>query len=69
MKESQFDENLYGLIKSLNIYAKIRGKEYHYEIYTDDNKKSTDEGYFILISKGEKVNIYLRKTKTFIFFL
>ena len=66
MKESQFDENLYGLIKSLNIYAKIKGKEYHFEIYTKDNKKSTDEGYFILISKGEKVDLYLRKTKTFI---
>lgn len=66
MKENQFDEDLYGLIKSLNIYAKIRGKEYHYEIYTEDNKKSTDEGYFILISKGAKVNLYLRKTKSFI---
>jgi len=66
MKETQFDENLYGLIKSLNIYAKIRAKEYHYEIYTEDNKRSTDEGYFILISKGEKVDLYLRKTKTFI---
>jgi hypothetical protein len=66
MKESQLDEDLYGLIKSLNIYTKILGKEYHYEIYTKDNKKSTDEGYFILISKGEKVSLYLRKTKTFI---
>lgn len=66
MKKSQIDEDLLGLIKSLNIYAKIRGKEYHYEIYTKDNKKSTDEGYFILISKGKKINLYLRKTKTFI---
>jgi len=62
--EIQDSENIIGLIKSLNIYAVIKNKEYHYEIYSIDNEK-TDEGYFILLSKGENSNLYLRKTKEF----
>lgn len=62
--EIQDSENIIGLIKSLNIYAKISNKEYHYEIYSIDNAK-TEEGYFILLSKGVNSNLYLRKTKEF----
>ena len=62
--EIQDSENIIGLIKSLNIYAIISNREYHYEIYSNDNAK-TDEGYFILLSKGINSNLYLRKIKKF----
>jgi len=55
-------KSIYGLIKSLNIYAIINNQEYHYEIYSVDNS-STDEGYFILLSKGTNCNLYLKKIK------
>ena len=53
-----------GLIKSLHIYAVINDIEYHYEDFIDKNNKAK-EGYFILLSKGASINLYLRKTKTF----
>ncbi len=64
MKVNLYDTEIIGLIKSLNYSAIINNKEYSYEIYSDDNKK-TSEGYFILLSKGEKSSLYLKKTKEF----
>jgi len=63
--EIKEDNNTIGLIQSLNIYAIMNNREYHYEIFSDDNEK-TDEGYFILLYKSEKVNVYKRKLKEFI---
>jgi hypothetical protein len=62
--EIKDDNSAVGLIKSLHIYAIISGTEYHYEDFIDVNKKSS-EGYFILLSKGSIITLYLRKTKTF----
>jgi len=64
LKENLNDTKIIGLIKSLNIYAIVNNKEYHYEIYSDDNSK-TNEGYFILISKGVNSNLYLKKSQEF----
>ena len=63
--EVKEENSTIGLIQSLNIYAVINNREYHYEIYSDDNEK-TDEGYFISLYKSEKVNVYKRKIKEFI---
>ncbi len=63
MKASLDDVNIYGLIKSLNIYAIINNKEYHYLSYSDE--KEVNEGYFILVSKDLKNHLYLRKTIRF----
>lgn len=64
IKENMFDPKTIGLIKSLNIYATINKQEYHYEIFTDKNS-NTNEGYFLLLSKGTNNNLYLRKNKKF----
>lgn len=56
--------NPVGLIKSLSIYAVINDIEYHYKDFIDENNKAS-EGYFILLSRGAIINLYLRKTKTF----
>lgn len=56
--------NTVSLMKSLNIYAIMNNREYHYEIYSDVDSK-TDEGYFILLSKGENSSFFLRQTKKF----
>lgn len=62
--EIKDDNSALGLIKSLHIYAVINDIEYHYEDFIDENNKAK-EGYFILLSKGATINLYLRKTKTF----
>jgi len=62
--EIKDDNATIGLIKSLHIYAIINDIEYHYEDFIDKNNKAK-EGYFILLSKGTSINLYLRKTKTF----
>jgi len=64
MKITVDDKKTLGLIKSLNNYAVFGNKEYHYEIYSDNNK-NTNEGYFILLSKGKNSSLYLKKVKTF----
>ena len=64
MKGSLNDGEIKGLIKSLNIYAKILNKEYHFEIYSDDNKK-TKKGYFILLAEANNSSLYLKKIKVF----
>ena len=62
--EIKDDKNLIGLIKSANIYATIKGTEYHYEDFIADNNMAK-KGYFILLSKGENVSLFLRKTKQY----
>ncbi len=64
LKEDLFNSELTNLVKSLNIYAVIKNVEYHYEIYSDNNK-GTNEGYFILLTKGKNSSLYLRKIKKF----
>lgn len=64
LKEDLLNSKLTNLIKSLNIYALINNVEYHYEIYSDDNKR-TKEGYFILLAKGKNSSLYLKKIKKF----
>lgn len=65
MKTNLNGEEILGLIKSLNIYATISNKEYHFEIYSNGPNKGSDEGYFILISENNNVNLYLKKVKIF----
>ncbi len=65
LKASLNEQDIRGLIKSLNIYVIISNREYHFEIYSDDNK-STKKGYFILLSKGKNSSLYLKKIVTFI---
>lgn len=62
--EIQDEKNLIGLIKSTNIYAIINGVEYHCEEFKAENNK-TKKGYFILLSKGENISLFLRKTKDY----
>lgn len=62
--EIQDEKNLIGLIKSTNIYAIINGVEYHCEEFIAENNK-TKKGYFILLSKGENISLFLRKTKDY----
>jgi hypothetical protein len=64
MKINLDDEKIVGLIKSLNHYAIINNKEYHYMSYSDNNK-NINEGYFILISNDIKSSIYLKKIVKF----
>lgn len=52
------------LSKSTDIYATINNKEYHYESYTDESGKSK-KGYFILLYRGEHVQLYARKTQRY----
>lgn len=64
MKIKLDDEKIVGLIKSLNHYAVINNKEYHYLSYTDNNK-NINEGYFILVSNEIKNSLYLKRIKKF----
>ena len=63
MKASLEDKDVYALIKSLNIYAVINNKEYHYLSYADEDE--INEGYFVLVSKELKNHLYTRKSKRF----
>lgn len=63
MKASIDDEDIYALIKSLNIYAIINNKEYHYLSYSDEDE--INEAYFILISDDLKNHLYMKKSKRF----
>jgi hypothetical protein len=64
MKLNLDDEKIVGLIKSLNHYAVINNKEYHYMSYSNNNK-NINEGYFILASNDTKNSIYLKKIVKF----
>ncbi len=50
--------------KSSDVYALINNREYHYESYSDESGK-LKKGYFILLYKGEKVQLYARKTQRY----
>ena len=64
MKIKLNDEKIVGLIKSLNHYAVINNKEYHYMSYSE-NDKNINEGYFILVSNDVKNSLYLKKIVKF----
>jgi len=64
MKIKLDDEKIVGLIKSLNHYAVINNREYHYMSYSE-NDKSINEGYFILVSNDIKNSLYLKKIVKF----
>jgi len=64
LKETPNSPKISGLVNSLNIYAKVNNKEYHYELYETDNSKNS-EGYFILLNKGKNISLYLQKSKEF----
>ena len=64
MKINLDDDKIVGLIKSLNHYAVINNKEYHYMSYSD-NDKSINEGYFILVSNDFENSLYLKKIVKF----
>ncbi len=64
LKETPNSPKISGLVNSLNIYAKVNSKEYHYELYETDKSKN-NEGYFILLNKGKNISLYLQKSKEF----
>lgn len=64
MKIDLDDKKIVGLIKSLNHYAVINSKEYHYMSFLDDDK-NFNEGYFILVSNDIKNSLYIKKIKKF----
>jgi hypothetical protein len=64
LKKGKNDTKTGGLIKSENIYVSINNREYHYKKYLDSHS-NTKEGYFILLKKGNKSSLYLKKTKDF----
>lgn len=64
LKETPNSPKISGLVKSLNIYAKLNNRKYHYELYENDKSKN-NEGYFILMNKGKNISLYLQKSKEF----
>lgn len=62
--ELKSNGTIYSLIQSQNIYAIFDSKEYRYEQYKTTNK-NTKLGYFIILVKDKKYNLYLKKNIEF----
>lgn len=57
-------EELNELVKSIDLYAVISNKEYHYKEYADE-AETINKGYFILLYRGDNIELFSRKTQKY----
>jgi hypothetical protein len=60
--EVEDKDQINSLKKSLDLYAVISNKEYHYKEYADESER-INKGYFILLYSGGNIELFLRKTQ------
>jgi hypothetical protein len=57
-------EELNELVKSFDLYAVISNKEYHYKEFADE-AETINKGYFILLYRGDNIELFARKTQKY----
>jgi len=62
--EVKDNEELNELVKSLDLFAVISNKEYHYKEYTDESE-TINKGYFVLLFRGDNIELFSRKTQKY----
>lgn len=62
--EVEDKDQINSLKKSLDLYAVISNKEYHYKEYADESER-INKGYFILLYSGGNIELFLRKTQKY----